>query len=288
MKYAKPERVSLQSHPEFDERWVQERIAEDPTLLGLGPLKLKDKERLQRHAGRLDLLFQEAEVHHRYEVEVQLGKTDEAHIIRTLEYWDIERKRYPQYDHTAVLVAEDITSRFLNIISLFNGFVPLVAIQMQAYRLGDQISLVFTKVLDQMRLGLVDEDEEAAEEVNRSYWEKRASKTTLECTDQVLAHLQHLDPEIALKYNKFYIGLTKRGRANNFVTLTPKKDWMWLGLRLERSDDVDQKLEQAGLGGGEYDSKWGQYWIRLTREELQEQQPLVQELLQAAYQQASP
>ena len=49
----------------------------------------------------------------------QLGKTDESHIIRTIEYWDIERKRYPQYDHTAVIVAEEITSRFLNVIGLF-------------------------------------------------------------------------------------------------------------------------------------------------------------------------
>ena len=38
--------------------------------------------------------------------------TDESHIIRTIEYWDIERKRYRQYDHTAVIVAEDITSGF--------------------------------------------------------------------------------------------------------------------------------------------------------------------------------
>ena len=48
----------------------------------------------------------------------------ESHIIRTIEYWDIERKRYPQYEHCAVLVAEDITSRFLNVISLFNGTIP--------------------------------------------------------------------------------------------------------------------------------------------------------------------
>jgi hypothetical protein len=83
-------------------------------------------------------------------VEVQLGPTDEAHIIRTIEYWDIERKRYPQYEHAAVLIAEDIISRFLNIIALFNGNIPLIALQMQA--------LVFTKVIDEMPRGLVDED----------------------------------------------------------------------------------------------------------------------------------
>jgi len=60
----------------------------------------------------------------RYEVEIQLGATNESHIIRTIEYWDIERRRYPQYDHTAVIIAEDITSRFLNVITLFNGLSP--------------------------------------------------------------------------------------------------------------------------------------------------------------------
>ena len=35
MKYAKPELVALKGNPEFNEVWVQQRIAEDPSLLGL-------------------------------------------------------------------------------------------------------------------------------------------------------------------------------------------------------------------------------------------------------------
>jgi hypothetical protein len=81
----------------------------------------------------------------RYEVELQLGPTDETRIIRTIEYWDIERRRYPQYEHVGVIVAEDITSRFLNVIGLFNGFIPLVALQVQALAIGDQVTLSFTK-----------------------------------------------------------------------------------------------------------------------------------------------
>lgn len=46
---------------ELTEKWVQEQIAADPSLLGLGDLVLKDKERLQPHAGRLDLLLQDPE-----------------------------------------------------------------------------------------------------------------------------------------------------------------------------------------------------------------------------------
>src|SRR5687767_5285136 len=154
LKYVKPELLLMANHPELDERWVQDRIAEDPSLLGLGDLVLKEKERMQPHAGRLDILCQDAESKRRYEIEIQLGKTDESHVIRTIEYWDIERKRYPQYDHCAVIVAEDVTSRFLNILSLFNGTIPLVAIQMKALRVGDVVTLVFTTVLDELSLGL--------------------------------------------------------------------------------------------------------------------------------------
>jgi hypothetical protein len=122
---------------------------------------------IQAHAGRLDLLLQDPETLKRYEVELQLGPTDETHIIRTIEYWDIEWKRYPQYEHTAVIVAEDITSRFLNVIELFNGNIPLVALKMTAFKVNDAIALTFVKVLDEMTLGLVDEDEPKAEPTTR-------------------------------------------------------------------------------------------------------------------------
>lgn len=46
MPYAKFDTVSLKGHPELNERWVQDRIAEDPSILGLGDVVLKDKERI--------------------------------------------------------------------------------------------------------------------------------------------------------------------------------------------------------------------------------------------------
>jgi len=147
LEYIKPERLFLADHAELNERWVQQRIADDPSLLGLGDLILKDKERIQPKAGRLDLLFQDPDSVRRYEVEIQLGQTNEAHIIRTLEYWDIEKKRYPQYEHTAVIIAEDITSRFLNVIGLFNGVIPLIAVQMR----NTHRTKYFARVYDRAR-----------------------------------------------------------------------------------------------------------------------------------------
>ena len=283
LKYMKPERIWLKDHPELDERWLQDRIGEDPALLGLGDLVLKDKERPQPRAGRLDLLLQDAETNKRYEVEVQLGKTDEAHIIRTIEYWDIERKRYPQYDHSAVIVAEDITGRFLNVISLFNGSIPLVAIQLSAVRLGDSVSLVCSKVLDEMRLGLVDEDEEVQAVADRSYWEARASKHTLAMADEMLEVVRALDPAIELKYNKFYIGLAKGGQPNNFVIFRPKKDWLRLEVRLDRSEETQAQLDASGLDVMDYDARWGRYRIRLAKGDTAKHKDFLAELMTKAF-----
>jgi RecB family endonuclease NucS len=136
LSYAEHERLDLKAHREFNEVWIHDRIADSPGLLGLGELELLARERRQEKAGRLDLLLQDADGECRYEVEVMLGATDPSHIIRTIEYWDIERRRYPGYEHVAVIVAEDITSRFLNVLGLFSGSIPLVAIQMSALRVG--------------------------------------------------------------------------------------------------------------------------------------------------------
>lgn len=115
--YKEAKRISLKNHPTINEKWIQDLIAGQPAILGLGDdLKRIGKEVILPSGGRLDLLFASGD-DQRYEVEVQLGATDPSHIIRTIEYWDLERSRYPEREHVAVLVAEDITSRFLNVVS---------------------------------------------------------------------------------------------------------------------------------------------------------------------------
>ena len=283
MKYEKLTKLSIRNHPELSERWVQERIAEDPAILGLGDLILKDKERTQAGAGRLDLLLQDADSTRRYEVEIQLGKTDESHIIRTIEYWDIERKRYPQYEHTAVIVAEEITSRFLNVISLFNGTIPLMAIQMNAVQLGDTVSLAFTTVLDQVLFGLVDEDEETQEPADRAYWENRGSKATVAMADEVLALVQEFNPRLQLNYTKSYIGLAIDGRPNNFLLFFPKKDQIRIQPRMTKSTELEEAAEIAGVDVMDYRARYARYRLRLQKGEVQKQADILRKFLEASY-----
>ncbi len=282
--YCKPVCFSLKNHPHLNEKWVQGLIADDPSILGLGDLVLRDKERRQPRAGRLDLLLQDSDSQRRYEVEIQLGSTDESHIIRTIEYWDIEKKRYPQYDHCAVLVAEDVTSRFLNVLSLFNGTMPFIAIQMQALQVGENVTLVFTKVMDEFSRGFVEEDEEAeAVPTDRAYWEKRATKKTVALADQLLDLLRKFDPTLILKYNKFYIGLAKDGQPYNFVSFSPKKNLILFRLQLPQTDEFDRKIEETGLDTLEYNKHWRLYQLRLTEEDIESKSEILEELSRLAY-----
>jgi predicted transport protein len=284
VQFERAERLSLRAHPELTEKWVQDLIADDPSILGLGDLELRQKERIQPRAGRLDLLLQDPDTKRRYEVELQLGGTDETHIIRTIEYWDIERKRYPQYDHCAVLIAEDITSRFLNVIALFNGTIPLIALQMQALKVAGKTTIIFTRVMDEMARGLVDEDEEAeAFPADRGYWEGKGSKTTLALVDQCLKTIQEMDASLDLKYNKHYIGLGRDGLPYNFVTFRPKKSTMTMEIKLPQSDDIDSRIEEAGLDKLGYDARWSCYKLRLTVSDVKTKSEVLSDLMKLAY-----
>ena len=282
--YLRPQPINLKNHPEFTEKWLQKLIADDPSIVGLGDLVLRDVERKQPRAGRLDLLLQDPDSKRRYEVELQLGATDESHIIRTIEYYDIEKKRYPQYEHCAVLIAEDITSRFLNVISLFNGTLPLIAIQMQAITVAEYMTIVFSKVIDEFSRGLVDDDEDAeATPTDRAYWEQHASRATVSLADQMLGRLRDFDPTLNLKYNKFYIGLEKNGLAYNFAQFRPKKTQLDLELHLPQSDGLDKKIEEAGLDTLEYDNRYQRYRLRLKKEDVDGKAAVLKELTKLAY-----
>jgi predicted transport protein len=284
MKHVPLKTIRLKNHPQYSEQWLQDVIASDPSILNIGDVILRDRERLQPGAGRLDLLFQDADDFGRYEVEIQLGATDESHIIRALEYWDLERRRYPQYDHTAVLIAEDITSRFLNVISLFNGFIPIMALQLTAIEVPEGIGLQFTKVLDTVRLGYVDEDE-TAEPTDRNYWEnKRGTPKTVKMADKIFEICKEFASSLEQTYNKYYIGFKDNGKPYNFIYIKPQKSMLRLEIGLPQDVKIDEQLESAGIDILDYKKRSGRYIIRLTDPDIKAHREMLRNLFEQAYQ----
>jgi len=278
--YIKSKRLWLSEHPGFNEKWVQEQIQADPAMLGLGDVELRSSERRQNRAGRLDMLLHDSVSGQRYVVELQLGATDESHIIRTLEYWDIEQKKYVNYKHVAVIIAEDVTTRFLNVIRLFNSTVPIMAIQMAAFEVGDAMTLTFTSVLDVIQRD-PDEEEVAPGVVDRGYWEARASQKTVAEADKILSIVKKFDSKLELRYNKHYVGFARDGLAYNFAIILPRKGATNLRIKLPQSQERVEQLEHAGLEVLEYDR--GAYRVRLGSGDVEKHATILDTFLREAF-----
>lgn len=232
----------------INEKMVQDFIAKNPKVLGIDDsIELITKEKYQG-VGYLDLLFEseDEEDPRRYEVEIQLGKTNPSHIIRTIEYWDNENKSRPKLKHIAVLIAEEITGRFYNVISLFNSVIPIIVIQMSAYKEENgNIGLVFNKVLD-LSDNEEDEDNDAFV-TDRTYWENKSTKKMIELMDELYVELNVNYHNVELKYNKHYIGLTQEGNTKNYFSFIPKKNFIKLRIKSKQNDDIENEFNSLGF-----------------------------------------
>lgn len=277
LKYVQHKKISLKSHPEFNEAWLHDRIAENPSMLDLEDVRLIDRERTVTSGGRLDLLLLDEENNFRYEVEVMLGATDPSHIIRTIEYWDLERRRYPGYEHVAVLIAEDITTRFLNVMSLFSGSIPLIAIQLDALQVGDQILLNFVKVLDQTDLRIDDGDGDGGGgERDRQYWDQKAGRPLMSVCDEVLTMVNEAarSPQ-EFNYLQHYIGLRSNGVVKNFVTFSPKptKKFVHIRFRNAKAGEWKDRFEEVGVPVQTHRKRV--FWVSMTQNHFNEHRDLI-------------
>jgi hypothetical protein len=82
-EYTKAKPITLRDAGR-DEKWLQEVIARDPAILGLGDVVMIQRERPQPTGGRIDMVVADPEEGLRYEVEIMLGTVDESHIIRAI------------------------------------------------------------------------------------------------------------------------------------------------------------------------------------------------------------
>jgi hypothetical protein len=185
-----------------------------------------------------------------YEVEIMLGTLDESHIIRTIEYWDLERQRRPTFDHRAVIVAERITARFFNVLRLLNRSVPMIAVQLSVFRLDDDAIVIHPvtvlDIIEEIDPGEVPE----VERVDRAYREKKANPGFLKVIDNIASLLRTASIEPRLTYNRHHVALG--ATAYNFCWFYPRTAvHCSIEIRLrgggERRDAALSSLVDAGI-----------------------------------------
>lgn len=229
----------------FDEYWLRDQIYDNPNCLGLGELESVSKERIQSSGGRLDILLKNPEDDSMYEVEIMLGETDESHIIRTIEYWDNEKRRWPQRQHYAVLVAECITRRFFNVIQLLSHSIPIIAVQVNMIVSGGHKALHFSKVLDTYEEP--DDGTGDGEIYDETFWKKKAP-WTIEAARALLDCIGDIFESPTIRFVKNYIAFTVLG--NNYFWLhkrSAKKSLLGFRISDEHLDEVSQLLDEQNI-----------------------------------------
>lgn len=229
-----------------DEYWLQDLIYANPNILGLGELVPISKEKKQSSGGRLDLLLKNPEDNSMYEIEVMLGETDASHIIRTIEYWDIEKRRYPQRQHFPVLIAESFNKRYFNVIQILSLNIPMIAIQAELIEVGDDKIINFTKILD-----IYEERADSGDEtniVNESTWANNAPWTLSTAKDllSVVNTTQHI---LTLNYTQTYIALVNsRGNAYWLNKRTdPKSYFAFREKNDEKAETIKNLLDKSAI-----------------------------------------
>ena len=257
----------------FNEHWLQEQIWQNPNCLDLGELEASQKEKQVSSGGILDILLKNPEDDSMYEVEVMLGETDPSHIIRTIEYWDLIKRKWPQRQHFAVLVAEKITKRFFNVIQLLSNSIPLIAIQVSIIELEDKRSLHFTKILD-----VYEEPEDDmpgnSEIFNEEYWKKKSSYA-LDIATKIKEITGEIYDEASLVYNKGRISISCSGY--NQMTIHKREGKKSL-ITFRYGDNRDEIITLLDSSDFSYTEKSKHFKMIVSLKEIVEHQELFQQI----------
>lgn len=176
-------------------------------------------------------------------------------------------------------MSEEITNRFFNVISLLNGAVPIIALQLSALQVDNSVILSFTKVIDIPEPG-IEEEEGIVERTDRAYYESHSNPQAMGVVDKIVSLVSSPYGATRVTYNKGHIAVGTSGR--NFLWCHPRKVsprcHMLLRLDEEVRDEIAGRFDEAGVFAGSQ----GKYMkLRINQKELDEHEELVRELLKA-------
>ena len=263
-----------------DEYWLQKIIYENPAKLGLGDLVLVSKEKKQSSGGRLDILLKDPEDNSMYEVEVMLGETDPSHIIRAIEYWDNEKRRFPQRQHFCILIAETFDRRYFNVIQILSLNVPMIAIQVDLLKINGEFILNFSKILD---IYVEPEDDIETVPVTEVTWSDKA-QWTLETARKLIEIISEQAKNISLNFTQSYISIVIDGRNSYyFDKRTKPNSVLWFNEKDEEKEEAIKKFLDSNNIVFSFNNKYKDFSITIDKNFIESNKDILLELHSLRY-----
>ena len=200
----------MEKNTRKNEKDIQEIVAKNPSLLGLGELKLQERERRYKDGTILDLLFNGVN-NAQYLVEIQLGDIDADHITRIENYYEMEKEETPNKKIIPVIIAEDV-NKYLKILLKRTKDIQLVIIKMDVEKLKFNI-VDISNAIKNTNYEIVD----------RETFEKNNKKNNINIFNRLCDIFNQITTDYKLTYG-----------TNNKVTLKGKYTKNFISFRLHQ------------------------------------------------------
>jgi hypothetical protein len=276
----------------YDEIWLQNWLVADPARLGLGDVRIVAQELTAPRGGSLDILAADGDIY--YSVEVQLGEVDASHSFRVFDYWARNRARFDSKTHVAVLVVESAAGRFRPALEALAEYLPLVVIELRAWRGEAEVILVPDTVVINQSLDVAGPAGTLAGETRSEVdWKDAVTAEAWAFRGAFIAWTQANLGEVRVDYSpKSYVGI-RRGRrvwaplwfrkAGASIYL-PDPDNLRGDQQSPAMDIFQERLREEGLETSwqpTYNAGANPVAIRLRQADLDK--PVVQDLLRATF-----
>jgi hypothetical protein len=159
--------------------------------------------------------------------------------------------------------------------------VPLVAIQLSAMKIGEQIVLNFVTVLNRVALRHDDEVELPGSTVDREYWNQKSKPAIIAIADELLKKINaKVKTPFHPNYLKHYIGLTDGTKSRNFVYFYPRKQYTYVNAKTPDAQKLATALEDKGMEAG-VNKENGYLWVLVHPQDVKDNELLTDAVIQA-------
>jgi len=235
------------------ESWLERKIREEPTILGLGGITKVFFQRKYKKAGRGDLILLDEENSILYSAELMLDEIDESHIVRCVDYWLTETRKPSNKDWSviAVLAAESIReSRWFPVIEFLSQKMPLTVLEVAALKVSGHTTLTFTKFFDgQDQLEHVEggEEDSGRIDVDKGYWAGKRPGEIIRVAESLARIFRSPNKQLRVTYLQGFWGFALGEKPKNFVTITPKQKFVNVRARIRDTESWSERLKKAGF-----------------------------------------
>jgi hypothetical protein len=221
-------------------------------------------------------------------------EVDASHSFRVFDYWARNRMRFEGKTHVAVLVVESATGRYRPALEALAEYLPLVVIELRAWRGETEVILVPETVVINQNLDVAGPAGTVSGEArSEADWKASITPEAWAFRDEFIAWTQSNLGEIRVDYSpKSYVGI-RRGRRV-WAPLWFRRDGATIylpdpdGLRGEQQspamDEFQERLRKEGIETSwqpTYNAGANPVPVRLRQADLAK--PVVQELLRATF-----